>query len=292
MAILSGINTRLRGSAGDWTFARLNGQTVAKQKVEAKENPKRTFAQMIRRVQWANLVALYQAFEGNLHPSFENKDSRVSDYNEFMSANIGAAPVYLTKDQARQGGCVVAAYQVTRGSLPSIVMTEDASHVVSTDIALGSLTIGASTDIKAFSDAVVQNNPNYRYGDQISCFIATQTMDAATGVPRVSIESLEITLDGVDDETMLYDIVNARGFSTVSGKLGASAAVTGAIAWIHSRRAASGTKVSTQRFVVNNTILASFQTVDARDKAIVSYGGTLREEFLTPNDPAAPIVNP
>ena len=50
MAILSGINTRLRGSAGDWTFARLNGQTVAKQKVETKENPKRTFAQMIRRV--------------------------------------------------------------------------------------------------------------------------------------------------------------------------------------------------------------------------------------------------
>ena len=73
MAILSGINTRLRGSAGDWTFARLNGQTVAKQKVEAKENPTRTFAQVVRRVQWANLVALYQAFEGNLHPSFENK---------------------------------------------------------------------------------------------------------------------------------------------------------------------------------------------------------------------------
>ena len=73
MAILSGINTRLRGSVGDWTFSRLNGQTVAKQKVEAKENPKRTFAQMVRRVQWANLVALYQAFEGNLHPSFENK---------------------------------------------------------------------------------------------------------------------------------------------------------------------------------------------------------------------------
>ena len=292
MAILSGINTRLRGSAGDWTFSRLNGQTVAKQKVEAKENPKRTFAQMIRRVQWANLVALYQAFEGNLHPSFENRDARVSDYNEFMSANLGAAPVYLTKDQARQGGCVVAAYQVTRGSLPSIIMTEDASHVVSTDIALGSLTIGASTDIKAFSDAVVQNNPNYRYGDQITCFIANQTMDAATGVPRVTIEALEITLDGVDDETMLYDVVNARGFTTVGGKLGASAAVTGAIAWIHSRRSSSGTKVSTQRFMVNNSILSGFQTEDARDKAILSYGGTLSEEFLTPNTPAAPVVNP
>jgi hypothetical protein len=117
-------------------------------------------------------------------------------------------------------------------------------------------------------------------------------MDAATGVPRVTIEALEITLDGVDDETMLYDVVNARGFSTVSGKLGASAAVTGAIAWIHSRRSSSGTKVSTQRFMVNNSILASFQTEDARDKAILSYGGTLTEEFLTPNTPEAPQVNP
>ena len=75
MAILSGINTRLRGSAGDWTFSRLNGQTVAKQKVETKENPTRTFAQMIRRVQWANLVALYQAFEGNLHPFVRKQGS-------------------------------------------------------------------------------------------------------------------------------------------------------------------------------------------------------------------------
>jgi hypothetical protein len=108
----------------------------------------------------------------------------------------------------------------------------------------------------------------------------------------VTIEALEITLDGADDETMLYDVVNAHGFSTVSGNLGADAAVNGAIVWIHSRRATSGTKVSTQRFMVNNSILSGFQTEDARDKAIISYGGTLSEEFLTPNTPAAPSVNP
>ncbi|MBQ6069727.1 MAG: hypothetical protein IJK84_09500 [Bacteroidales bacterium] len=33
MAILTGINTRHSGSAGEWTFARLGGKTVAKQKV-------------------------------------------------------------------------------------------------------------------------------------------------------------------------------------------------------------------------------------------------------------------
>ena len=36
MAILTGINTRLRGSIGNYTFQRLNGQTIAKEKVEKK----------------------------------------------------------------------------------------------------------------------------------------------------------------------------------------------------------------------------------------------------------------
>ena len=39
-------------------------------------------------------------------------------------------------------------------------------------------------------------------------------------------------------------------------------------------------------------ILSGFQTADARDKAILSYGGTLTEQFLTPNDTEAPQVNP
>ena len=70
MAILTGINTRLRGSAGEWTFTRLGGRTVAKQKVERKEIPSRTFAQMRHRVRWANLVKLFRAFTGTLHHSF------------------------------------------------------------------------------------------------------------------------------------------------------------------------------------------------------------------------------
>ena len=44
MAILTGINTRLHGSAGDWTFARVGDRTIAKQKVEKKAVPTRTLA--------------------------------------------------------------------------------------------------------------------------------------------------------------------------------------------------------------------------------------------------------
>lgn len=284
MAILTGINTRLRGSAGDWTFSRLGGQTVAKQKVEAKATPKRTFAQMVRRVQWANIVNLYRCFEGNLHPSFENRDARVSDYNEFVSANICAVPIYLTKDEARQGGCVVGAYQVTRGSLPSISIVSDGAEAPKTDIALGSLTIGANTTLKDFSDAVIANNDNFEHGDQISCFIARQTTDANTNVPYVKIDALEITLDQTDNVTKLWDVADASGFSNVGTFLGASSTINGAITWVHSRKSQSGTRVSTQRFVVTNSVLSSFNTNAKRTEAILSYGGLLSDEFLTPND--------
>ena len=292
MAILTGINTRLRGSAGDWTFSQLGGQTVAKQKVAKKAIPTRTYAQMMRRVQWANIVAIYRAFVGNLHPSFEKKKQNMSDFNEFMSANIDAAPVFLTKDQARQGGAVAAAYQLTRGSLPSIV-TSNNGNLTTTDISLGTLTISASTTIKAFSEAVVQNNPAFVCGDQITCFIAHQSVNAQSQVPYVDIVSLEVTLDDSDDENLLWDVVDAEGFSTLDGKLGSGGTVDGAIAWVHSRKNDTGTLVSTQHFHVTNSHLGSYTSAAARDAAIASYGGVPKEEFLTPNvDIVVAPVNP
>lgn len=299
MAILTGINTRLRGSAGDWTYARLNGQTVAKQKVAPKDVPVRSYRQMLRRVQWANIVNVWRAFSGNNHPSFENRGARVSDFNEFMSANLGSVPVYLTKDQARQGGAVIAAYQVTRGSLPSIVMEEvpgtgGAPGKVSTDIALGSLTVDASTTVKEFSEAVVSNNGDYFHGDQITCFLARQTVNATSQVPYVKIDAMEVTLDLNDNSTKLYDVVDAEGFSSNNGRLGTSLTnFTGGIVWIHSRRAKSKTAVSSQRFLVKGNLLQNYTTEAARTEAILSYGGVLGDQFLTPNDEnvAAP-VNP
>ena len=193
MAILTGINTRLRGSAGEWTFTRLGGRTVAKQKVERKEIPSRTFAQMRHRVRWANLVNLFRAFTGTLHPSFESRPQGVSDFNMFISSNIGGSPVYLTSQEATQGGAVVAPYQITRGSLPSVeVVANGPNGEVGTDISLGSLTIGESTTLKQFSDAVVNNNANYQNGDQISCFVAKQSTNSVTGVPYVEIDAYEV----------------------------------------------------------------------------------------------------
>ena len=283
MAILTGINSKMRGKVGNWVYARLNGQTIAKEKADKKATPTRSRAQMLTRMQWANLVNLYGAFKGTLHPSFENKPITRSDYNMFISANVNANPVYLTQNQARQGGCLVAAYQITRGKLPSISVEFGNNNIPESSIAVGSLTIGNSTTLKAFSDAIIQNNSGWMSGDQLSVFVAHQLMDANTGVPRVEINAIEITLDSAADTTMLSDLVETSFFSVVDGYLALSGPVNGGVAFVHSRYVNGKTSVSTQFFVVNNTYLAQYQTNSAYENAVVSYGGINKDDFLTPN---------
>lgn len=273
----------MRGKVGNWVYARLNGQTVAKELAEKKATPVRTRAQMLTRMQWANLVNLYGAFKGNLHPSFENKPITRSDYNMFISANVNANPVYLTQNQARQGGCLVAAYQITRGKLPSITVEFGNNNTPESSIAVGSLTIGNSTTLKAFSDAIIQNNTGWLSGDQLSVYVAHQLMDANTGVPRVEINAIEVTLDSAGDTTMLSDLVETSFFSVVDGCLALSGPVNGGVAFVHSRYVNGKTSVSTQFFVVNNSYLAQYQTSAALNNAVLSYGGINKDDFLTPN---------
>ena len=283
MAILTGINSKMRGKVGNWVYARLNGQTVAKEKADKKATPTRTNAQMLTRMQWANLVNLYGAFKGTLHPSFENKPMTKSDYNMFISANVGANPVYLTKEQARQGGCLVAAYQITRGKMPSITVEFGNNNVPESSIAVGTLTIGNSTTLKAFSDAIIQNNSGWLSGDQLSVYVAYQMMDANTNVPRVDISAIEVTLDSAADTTMLSDLIETSFFSVVDGTLALSGPVNGGVAFVHSRYVNGKTSVSTQFFVVQNSYLAQYQTAGAYNNAVVSYGGINKDDFLTPN---------
>jgi hypothetical protein len=283
MAILNGINTKLRGSIGQYTFQRLNGQTVAKEKVEKKAIPVRTLTQMLRRVRWANLVNMYRAFEGTLHPSFESKDPRVSDYNMFMQANIGSSNVALSKNEAVQGACVVGPYQITRGQLPGILVGIDSSHMAVTDISVGGLSIGASTTLKAFSDAIIQNNDTWHDGDQISLYVATQEVDSTTGIPRVNMKAIEVTLDTSDEDTLLEDITGQNVYDVQDGMLKYKGVVIGGLACVHSRKVNGKTIVSTQRFVVDNPSLAPYTSQAAFDTAIESYGGVNKEQFLTPN---------
>ena len=287
MSKLYGSFSQQKGSFGSSTVVQLNRQSVLKEKPANVKNP-RTFSQMQRRVRIANLTNLWNAFTGNDRPSFESKPRTWSDNNAFVSANLSTSPVALTKQEAQQAACVVAAYQVTRGSLPSIAV-EIASGIGKTDISLGSLVFDEETTLGDFSAAVVENNRAFRYGDQISCFLAEQTVNSVTGIPYVEMHCFEITLSSSQEE-LLADIVSSDAFSEVDGKLGTGAAVNGAVAYIHSRKTAKGTAVSTQRFVVASSILATYSSEAHLQEAVLSYGGNLTDYFLTPNidTPLAP----
>lgn len=283
MGVLTGINTKLRGSVGKYTFKRLNGQTVVSEKVDKKATPVRTPAQMRQRMAWDNIIAIWRSFTGNMRPSFESKPRTRSDYNEFMSANIAGNRIYLTREIALQGGAVAAPYQVTRGSLPTIEVNFGADQVPVTNIAMGGVTIGASTTLRTFSQAILENNPEWNNGDQLSIFWLKQSTTSG-GVPMVTTVCKEITLDQNDDGTLLGDLVDANLLATVDGKLGMGGTVNGGVAFVHSRKTVGKTRVSTQRIVCNNPIMPQYSSETAYDAAVTSYGGFNQDYFLTPND--------
>lgn len=283
---------KAKGSIGNITYAYVGGDTVGKSKVAFPKNPQ-TLRQMLRRVKWANLVNLYQAI-GNprgLHPAYEAAVGRVSDYNVFIARNIGRSLVNLTKSQAAMGGCCAQpGLVISEGSL-SKIQHSLSNGVVATDIDLTGLVLDENTTIAAFSAAVVSNNPDYAYGDQITVFVFRQTTEVNTGIPRVNVTSEQVTLLN-DSETLLADIIDPINFSVVDGKLGMAEAVNGGVAYVHSRIVDGMTQVSTQEITGANSAIAPFVTDAAQELAIVSYGGNLTQRWLTPHITDEELVTP
>ena len=283
MAILKGIFRKQSGSIGDMTIRQVNGQSVTSEKATEVRQP-RTLDQMRRRVAWRNMQNFWTAFHDTLHPSFEARPRTWSDYNAFMSANSGQYGVYLTASEAMQGGCVVAPYQITRGSLVGIAMGTTEAGVITSDLKLGSLVINDETTLAAFSAAIRGNNEGWEYGDQLSAFCLLQKMNTVSQVPYIEVRAYEITLAN-DDETLLLDLIDndPTCFAVVNNNLSFNAPIAGGGCYVHSRRQATRTIVSTQRITATNDLLDSYTTEAKRAEAIESYGGKDNDPFLTPN---------
>ena len=281
MAILNGLIKRMEGSIGDMTFKSVNGQTVVSQKITSIANP-RSQAQMRIRTKFTNIVSMYKGIRPLLNYGFESKSKGLSDYNMFVRVNMQKSPVYLTKQQVAGGACVAAPYQITQGSLPAIVIS-GTGNSAATDIYLGSLSIGGSTTVADFSQAVVNNNPDYKYGDQISYFEITQKTNAETGIPYCQFSARKVILDAADT-SVLWDVAGRAGFYGQDSMLGHYGAnFVGAFGWVHSRKSGGKTLVSSQSLVaVNDTILAQYQGDMAFNLASASYGQT-QEVFLSPD---------
>ena len=280
MAILNGILKKLNGSAGSLTFKQVNGQTVVSEKITAVKKSN-TPMQMRQRTKWGNVVQMYKGICPLINYGYESKPAGCSDYNMFMKANMKGSEIYLTRDEVAGGGCVAYPYQLTQGTLPSIVVVGSGDNA-RTDIKLGDLVIDAETKVKDFAMAVVNNNADYDYGDQISFFDVLQRVNAVTGIPYCQFLATNVVLDKTM-EAKLLDMVSKYGFATVDGFLGhIEGEGAGVFAWVHSRKGSAKTLVSTQTLVNNNAdVIAEYSGNEAYKRSVKTYGGE-SSAFLTP----------
>ncbi len=284
MAKVTGIATQMSGRIGQFIYRRTKSGTVVYE-APAKGVAKRTEAQMQMRTQWGNLAGVFRQFNRTLKRGFEGLNGRMSDFNAFLQANIGVVKVYVGKTVLLNGGSVLAPYQITRGSLPSVAMRLGDGNVLVSDISLGGLTITATTTIADFSNALIACNDDYEAGDQLTFFYGRQTTDLVTGVPRAKVSGFKVMLDP-QDTMPLWDVVSPLGFSSADGCLAMNDGISDAAAvWVHSREdGAGGVRVSTQFMYVDSGILDKYQGSEAMKDAADSYGGINNSAaYLNPN---------
>ena len=280
MGKLTGIISKISGSAGNVTFKQRSGETIVSEKVTQVRNP-RTNAQMQTRTKWGNIIAMYKGIRPLLNYGFEAKPKTLSDYNMFVKVNMQRTPIYLTKQAVAGGACIATAYQISQGSLPAIVVTGTGQNGV-TDILL-SENITSATTVAQFSKDVVDNNPDYRYGDQISFFLVRQKVNANTEIPYCQFSAAKVILDAANDETLTSVTGGSNGFHSVDGKLGHSGNDGDcAYAWVHTRKSDGKTLVSSQELLSANTKEADYQGDAAYNLSKSSYGSGI-EAFLVPD---------
>ena len=274
MGKIFGANTKISGKVGQLLYRQTRTGTVISELPVKPAIPRRSARQMDRRTQWGNLAAIYKQFDSMLRRGYENLPPQMSVFNAFIQANIDVVKVYITKTIRLNGGAILAPYQITRGSLPSISMAKNASNILVSGIRLGSLAIDANTTVGQFSQAVIDNNDNFDEGDQLTFFHGIQSIDTVTRTPRATIRGYKVVLSTAED-TKLWDVVDRIGFSVTDNCLATSQQITnGAAVWVHSRETADGAlKVSTQLFFVENSALATYQGRTAFTAAANSYGG-------------------
>lgn len=268
------------GRLGGSVYYMLKGQNIAREKAPEVSNP-RTATQMRQRMQWANLVAMYKCLQPYLgKKAFQNKPAIWSDYNAFMSANLGSTPVYLTKEAVQNGVTYLAPYKVTEGSLPAISYAHNAANdYFETDIVLGE-GINLTTPISQFSKLILDNNQEWQNGDQLGVIVMQNGR-----MYRPYVQAFEVILD-LSDERTIEDIIPVGDLflmASENGKLAVDATVLEnptqglacAVAVIHSRTISGKTSVSTQYLALNRNAQNDYNekiTEDAFNAARESYG--------------------
>ena len=266
------------GKAGNLIYFKQNNETHA---MIYNNSPRSntSVSQVTTKSMWTNPVQFYKSFDGALRKSFQYVTGKQTSFNLFMrNAMQSAAPVFQTKEDAERKGCVLYPYMISEGSLDKIELTPLNNGYV-TNISLGSLTITADTTVGEFSTAIKQSNKKnqakYRFAyetDWLTLYVATQYVDSDTNVPYIEVDSYKIHIND-SLTTKLWDVMPSNFFCSSNGYLSVTSLPEGmGFAFVHTRKADTAQKVSTQYMVVNNPLISAYTSTTALNKALKSYG--------------------
>lgn len=254
-------------------------QTRARELATSVSNP-RTQSQMAQRVKWSQLVAFYRANADWMKYAYETKTPQQSEYNKFMQLNVSNSNIYMTKEQASFGACVVMPYVMTQGSLPSIGFTAQTGSWTSNIYLPDGFSLTESTTVAAFSNALIQQNPAMRNGDQLSFVKFRQETDWNTGYPYVTVRRFEMVLDIVSTE-LVSSYLPLDYIGVVVGASQTQVAVidsgqAGGFLMILSRTIGGKTYVSSQSIITTRMegTITAFSSPEKLATSIASYGET------------------
>lgn len=260
-------------------------QTRQRELAVSVANP-RTTSQMTQRVKWANLVNFYRVNGSWMKYAFETKSAQQSEYNKFMSVNAPSSQIYLTKQLASMGACVVAPYIVTQGSLMPVEVTAGAGSWSSNLYLTDGFTLTQATTVGELATALLACNPALRQGDQLSFIRFTQMSNADTGAPYVIVRRSEILLNASSVELVKdylpLDYIQVNAGDPLPCLAVHDSGLAGGFVLIISRTTGGKTYVSTQRVVVANNAatIAQYSGSAALADAIASYGDSA-DAFLS-----------
>lgn len=277
MAIINSVLGNMKGKLGNLSTRKTLGQNIIYARAQEVANP-RTASQMAQRVKLANVVVTYRVLRQFLEAyAFENKPAKRSVYNEFVALNLNSNKIYLTKDAVKAGACVVAPYVISKGTLGMIGVQGYGTGAV-TDLAVESTSFANAT-IGEFAQDLLANNPRLKAGDQLS-YVSLIQSTGADGFPHVVCQIYEVILNP-ESTTPLADYFPTRAIAVTDGHLAHSAeAITGAFAWVLSRKENGKVRVSTQSLVLSGAEVGNAFT--DINKAIASYGSS-DVPFLDPD---------
>lgn len=273
------ISTRISGNVGAMNFRQRAGEVVVAERVYTNKSKGdgATESQRTHRSRLANIVNFYRVILEIEKKAWANKQGGQSDFNMFAKYNLANSPIFLTKQEASLGAAVIAPYKVSMGALEPLACGYN-GNVFKTGVALGAAFAIADATIGSLADAIVANNPDWKYGDKLSIAILTginRTLTEAT-IPVVNVKYVELTLNA-GDTTLLANVPNFAAVDCAKAtdnslvvNNGSSAGVA-----IHSREVNSALLASEQFISMNPGAIGIYRTYSGeaqKQKAMASYG--------------------